>query len=67
MSHAELKTDQMGTYDALLRMIEADRTKSKAFTKLVERLEWVNNEMVKKGHLDPKLDDAKTIREAWLS
>ena len=47
MSQAELKNDQMTTYEALNRMIHANRTESQAFRKLVERLEWVNTELAK--------------------
>lgn len=49
MSQAELKTDQQATYEALNRKIEAGQTTGRAFRKLVERLEWVNVELVKLG------------------
>lgn len=67
MSQTELKADQTSTYDAILRLIDAEKTRSKMFVKLVERLEWTNAEMIKKGFLDPEANDAKAIREAWIA
>lgn len=50
MSKAELQNDKTQTYEALVRMIEAGKAGSRAFTKLAERLTWINNEMEKKGY-----------------
>lgn len=49
MSRNELKVDQAATYEAIVRMMSSGRTESKAFRKLVERLEWVNVELAKLG------------------
>lgn len=54
MSYAELKRDQDSTFKALLRLVEADRTESVAFQKTIERLGYINVEMVRRGFISPE-------------